>query len=233
MLCERTCSLLNLLSGISNTCILRYPSTIINDECKSIIARVDLSDIESEFEPLGLNSKISNLTSIVSMFNEPEIERVDNILCIRDTDNKIDTQFVTDNVELLANTEFKSDVFDRIVASLTVAEFTLTKDDITRFKKAHSVYNDLDDVIITGEDNIKISLGALSKFNRSENKFSITKDVVANKNFSCAVSFDSLQRIPAVDYNVNVKFSERTNSYALALSNSDLNVEIILSVLVR
>lgn len=236
MLCERTCALLNSLSGISDTCILRYPLTIINDDCKSVIARLDLSEFEDEFEPIGLNDKISNLTSIISMFNEPEITRVDNILCIKDSDQKIDTQFVTDSVDLLANTEFKSDVFDRIVNSLTVAEFNLDKEDIVRLKKAHSVYNDLDDVILEStEDGIKISLGALSKYSRSENKFSLVKDTEGEvkKEFTCAVAFDLLQRIPQVSYNVQVKFSERTNTYALVLTNTDLKVQIILSVLVR
>lgn len=233
MLNERTCALLTSLSGISNTCILRYPTTIINDECKSIIARIDLSSLEDPFEPIGLNGKVSNLTSIISMFVEPEITRVDNILCIRDSNNKIDTQFVTDSVDLLTNTEFKSEVFDRIISSMSVATFTLGKDDINRLKKAHSVYSDLSDVIISSDDGIKLSLGALAKFNRSENKFSITKDVEPNKKFECAISFEVLQRIPMVDYEVQVKFSERTNSYALVLSNDSLNAEIILSVLVR
>ena len=233
MLNARTCALLNQLAGISDTCVLRYPATIINDECKSIIARLDLSDIESKFEPIGLNGKISNLTSIISMFDEPEISRVDNILCIKDSDGKVDTQFVTDSVDLLTNTEFKSEVFDRIVNSLTVAEFTLTKDDIAKLKKAHSVYSDLDDVIINGDGNITLSLGALAKFSRSENKFTLTKNAEPAKQFNCAVAFDLLQRIPSVDYNVKVKFSERTNSYALVLSNEDLKVQIILSVLVR
>lgn len=233
MLSERTCALLSSLAGISNTCVLRYPQTIINDECKSIIARLDLSELETEFEPIGLNGKISNLTAIISMFNGPEIQRVNNVLCISDSSGKIDTQFVIDSVDLLENTEFKFDVFDRIINSLSVVEFKLTKDDIARLKKAHSVYNDLDDVIISGEDCIKLSLGALSKFNRSDNKFSITKDATPNKNFECAIAFDSLQRIPAVDYDVKVKFSERTGSYALVLSNDDLKVQIILSVLVR
>lgn len=234
MLCERTCALLSSLSGISDTCVLRYPSTIINDDCKSIIARLDLSELESEFEPIGLNGKISNLTSIISMFTEPEISRTDNILCIKDADKKIETQFVTDAVSLLANTEFKPEVFDRIVNSLTVAEFTLAKEDISRLKKAHGVYNDLDDVILEStEDGVKLSLGALAKYSRSENKFSITKEAECQKEFNCAVSFDLLQRIPQVDYSVQIKFSERTNTYALVLTNTDLKVQIILSVLVR
>lgn len=234
MLCERTCALLSSLSGISDTCVLRYPTTIINDDCKSIIARLDLSEIESEFEPIGLNGKISNLTSIISMFSDPEISRTDNILSIRDAEKKIETQFVTDAVSLLANTEFKPEVFDRIVNSLTVAEFTLGKDDLARLKKAHGVYSDLDDVILEStEDGVKLSLGALAKYSRSENKFSLTKAAECQKEFNCAVSFDLLQRIPQADYEVQVKFSERTNTYALVLTNADLKVQIILSVLVR
>lgn len=233
MLHERTCALLNSLSGISNTCILRYPATIVNDESKSIIARADISDCEEPFEPIGLNSKISNLVSIISMFRDPDISRVDNILCIKDQNDAVETQFVTDSVDILSNTEFKNETFDRIVNSLTVASFDLTKDDITKLKKAYSVYNDLSDVIISGDDDIKLSLGSLSKFNKSNNSFTITKNICPNKVFKCAVAFDSLQRIPAVDYNINVKFSERTNAYALVLTNENLHVQIILSVLVR
>lgn len=231
MLSERTCALLNMLSGVGDTCILRYPTTIINDECKSVVARLDLTELESDFEPIGLNGKISKLISIISMFSDPEIARVDNILHITDAGHKIDTEFVTDSVSLLANTEFKNEVFDRIVNSLSVAEFTLTKDDIACLKKAHSVYNDLSDIIIDGDEGIKLSLGAVGKYSKSENKFSITKDIEPIKQFKCAIAFESLQRVPQVDYNISIKFSERTATHALVLSNDDLKVQIILSVL--
>lgn len=233
MLNERTCALLTMLSSISDTCVLRYPTTIINDECKSVIARLDLSGIEDEFEPIGLNCKIGKLTSMLSMIKEPSVTREGNALNIIDKDGIIKSVFVLDSVDLLNNTEFKNDVFDRIVNSLTVAEFQLTKDDLMMLKKAHGVYNDLDDVIIDADECISLSLGALNKFNRSENLFSISKDCEPLKQFKCAVAFDNIQRIPTVNYEAVVKFSEKTGSYALVLKNNELGIQIIISILVR
>lgn len=233
LLNSKTCNLLNTLSSISNTCILRYPCTIINDESKSIIAKVDLSDYESDFEPIGLNNKINNLTSIISMMSDPEVERVDNILCIRDNSNKIESKFVTDSIELLSSTEFKIETFERVLNAVTVSEFKLTTDDIARFKTAHSVYAELSDVIFEYKDGVCISLGAQNKFNRSDNCFSITKDVESTKNFKCSINFDVLQRIPKVDYNVCVKYSEKTTTYALVLTSETIKTSIVLSTLVR
>lgn len=221
---------LNTLCSITDSAVLRFPTTILTDSSKSIAVKVNISKIDDEkFEDFGLFNKLGKLVNLINLFGNPDISLTDNIINI--TEGKATTSFITDNIALLSSHEMSPEIFDKIRDANSVAEFDFNIDDIKRLKSAYHIYGDLDSITFSGNDNIvSVTLDALSTFNSNSNKFTISKECDVKKNFKLSIPFETLTKLPNLNYKMYIKYNENRDIYRFYLTCDDNDaLEFLLS----
>lgn len=222
------------LTSIGNNVIMRYPYTVLPSNDGDMMVLVDISKLDStEFTDFGLMNSLSEFLNLFKLMgDEPKVSMEDNIIYLEGT-NGAKSTYITSSIALMDAFDKNPLQFEKTKEANSVADFTLTIDDLKSLKGATSVFKDLTEIIISSQDgDVTISLGATNRFNARSNTFGITKKCGASKDFEVKIPCENLKLIPNSEYNFSIKYNERSqNPYRLYIENSTLNaISIIMTV---
>lgn len=226
-------SVLSQVNGITNSVILKYPQTVAASEAKDVLVLFDIEKLDSDsFQPIGLKDSLSDFLNLFKLFSEDRSVSIDNnTFSIVDGDRS--SSYISDNLALMDAYDISPEQFAKTEQAPSVAEFTLTGEDIKSLKSASGVFKDLSEVILNSRDgDAVVSLGATNKFNARSDTYSVTKrDVGASKEFTIKLPVDNFKMIPVSDYDIQIKYNSARDSYRVLLSNKSLEgFKILMSV---
>lgn len=231
MLNKNVIDVLTQVNAITNSILLTYPQTVAVSEAGDMQVLVDISKLDTdEFSEIGLRDSLSDLLSLFKLFgDERTVEISNNTINVNDGDTS--SSYITDNIVLMDAYRKNPEQFDKTEAAPSVAEFTLTSDDIKKIKQASSVFKDLSDVVITSKDgDINIALGATNKFNAKDHTYSVTKTANTTKEFKITIPVDNFKSIPGSNYDIQIKYNESRNSYRILMLNKSFEgFKVLLS----
>jgi len=217
MINNKTRTILKSLLGLNNSMVISYPTMTLTDSFKSIFCRVNLKDIDEEFETIGIYDA-ANFLSALELLDDPKIEIKDNIIKATDTESTM--EFVTTDVDSLSETVFKESIVDRTMDFPSLIEFKFTTDMLNKIKKAAGVFKTADTMFLNNSDKVSISLGQFESFETSQNTFSINVDTEpSKKEFKLAVPLENILKLPNVNYDFEVRYNEEKDAYRIVLKN--------------
>lgn len=225
-------TVLSQINGLTNSVVLKYPRTVAVTDSQDIMVHVDISKLDnSEFPDIGLNNSLGDFLNLFKLFGADRNVSIEgsNIVI---SDGNISSSYITDNIQLLESFNKDAVQFDRTEEVPSVAEFSLTADDLSKIKTASGVFKDLSEVILTSKDgDVIVSLGATNKFNAKSNTFSITKSAETSKEFVVKIPVENIKMIPNSSYTVCVKYNAARDAYRLLLKSETLEgFKLLLSV---
>ena len=223
---------LQQINAVTNSVILDYPVTVAVAETGDIQIHFDVSEVDDdEFPTLGLMDSLSEFLQLFKLFPEDRTVNVqDNVLNVKS--GRQSSTFISSNLVLMDAYKRDAVQFSRTEEVPSVAVFELNSDDMKQIKSATSVFRDLTEVIITSKDgDIDISLGATNRFGARSNTYSVTKDAETSKEFEIKIPVENFKVLPNSEYEVQVKFNSKMNSFRILMLNKTLTgLKIMLSV---
>lgn len=231
MLNTNVTNVLQQINGITDTVILKYPTTIINSGPGDVIAKLDMKELdEDEFKDIGLFS-LGEFLNVLKLFPEEDrsIEFKDNTIHVNA--GKMISKYPSTQISLLSDYDKGEKVFTVTEAVPTVCSFTLTSEDMKKIKSASSVFKELTDIVIESIDGVTIvSLGAGTSFNTKSSSFSVEMESETTKEFKLHINAQNFNNLPNSDYEVMVKYNSAKNAYRVLLNSTDINMSILLAV---
>lgn len=213
-----TVNFLKLMNKITNSMILTYPITTGKTESSDIAYMFDLSKFDTDgFDtPIGFFN-LSSFLSAFSLFDDSrEVKLENNIIKISDKNTSVG--YLTSACDILQQYSFKKEQFDKNSEHPVVLNMKFTTDDIEKIRCAHTVFKELDHLIISCDENTVLSLGTVNNFKQSSNYFNIKKNEISDKNFTIGIALDIIAKIPPIDYDLKVIYNEGRNAYRIILS---------------
>ena len=230
MINQNVITALQSINPITNTVVLKYPTTVVNSSAGDIIAKIDISELDSEqFDDLGVFD-LGEFLNVFKLFGEDRSVKVqDKNIIIEEGTTSVN--YISTNISLLDAFNKKPDMFEKTEAVPTAAEFNLTEDVIKQIKQASGVFKDLTEVIVESKDGeIKVTLGSTNSFNAKSNGFSIVVPAETSKEFTIKVPSENFNTIPVSNYNFLVKYNSAKDAYRIILKNTEINMDILLAV---
>lgn len=230
MLNENVQQVLKELNSITNSGIIRYPNTVLVSDAQDIMVNVNLQNLDTDsFGDIHLMNNLSEFLSLMSMFKEPEIELSEKEIKLKEGTKN--STFLFDSPVLMSAFDKDISQFERTKEVPDVAVFDLTVDDFKDISKASGVFKDLEEVIIRAQDgDTELVLGNTSSFNARSNTYSIDKPGTAAKEFEIKIPIQNFKMLPVSDYTFYVKYNQARDAYRVFLTNTEIDLEIILSV---
>jgi hypothetical protein len=223
---------LSQVNSITNSIILRYPTTVAVSESQDVMVSIDVSVLDGDqFPEIGLKDSLSDFLSLFKLFGEDrEVSVENNTVSVSSGNNS--SCYITDNIALMDAYDKDPEQFVKTEQAPSVASFDLAVDDIKNIKSATGVFKDLTEVLFTSIDgDMKVSLGATNKFNAKSNTYSVTKGAQTSKEFEIKIPVENFKMLPVSDYTVDVKYNSARDSYRVMLSSNSLDgFKIIMSV---
>jgi len=230
MLNQNTINVLSAMNSITNSAILNYPTTILNNSAGDVIVKLNMETLDADPIPeIGIYN-LSEFISTFKLFPEYECNIDENVINISNGDSSL--QYLTTNVSVLENFNKKEDLFTSTEAVATVSTFTLSNDDVKTIKQAAGVFKDLADIIIDSKDgDIIVKLGSTNNFNAKSNSFSIKKPGVnSTKEFTVKIPAENFNALPASDYTFEVKYNEQRDAYRLLLASTEIDMKVLMAI---
>jgi len=229
---QKTIDVLTQINGITNSVILKYPTTVAVSESQDIMVNLDISNLDKDqFPDIGLKDSLGDFLALIKLFpDERDVEIEGNTINVSQDSNS--SCYITDNIALMDAYDKDPEQFTKTESAPSVASFDITVDDIKNIKSATGVFKDLSEVIFTSQDgDMKISLGATNKFNAKSNTYSVTKPAQTSKEFEIKIPVDNFKMLPVSDYTVEVKYNSARDSYRILMINKSLEgFKILMSV---
>jgi hypothetical protein len=223
---------LSQVNGITNSIILKYPTTIAVSESQDMMISFDVSNLDpDQFPDLGLKDSLSDFLNLFKLFPNERMVEIDGST-INVSSGRSFSCYITDNIALMDAYNKDQEQILKTETAPSVASFDLSAADIKNIKSASSVFKDLSEVIITSQDSdINISIGATNKFNAKSNTYSLIKAAITSKEFEIKIPVDNFKMIPSSDYTIEVKYNSSRNSYRILMINKSLDgFKILMSV---
>jgi len=230
MLNKNTINILSAMNSITNSAILKYPTTILNNSAGDVVVSLNMETLDSDPIPeIGIYN-LSEFINTFKLFDEYECNITDNVINITSEDSAI--QYLTTNTSVLENFNKKEDLFTTTESVGTVSSFTLTNADVKRIKQAAGVFKDLTDIIVEAKDgDVIVKLGSTNNFNAKSNSFSIKKiGVNSSKEFTVKIPAENFNALPASDYTFEVKYNEQRDAYRLLMKSTEIDMKILMAI---
>jgi hypothetical protein len=227
MITKETREILKSLTTITDKFILETPKTVFTDEFKQIVCAIDTEVLGEDFEePIYIND-MTTFLSAVDLIDDPQISIKNRVINIKNDISSIN--YLTSDSKSMPKTEYK--VIESTKKFNSKINFTLNKDLIDTIRKAVSVFKNADTLFITKKGNsLELVVSVNETFDALSNDFSTTIEFEGESDdFEIKVPVKSVLKIPAVEYNVEVKYNEDKDAYRLYLSNSI--IEIVMSTI--
>ena len=235
MLNHNTIKLFDALSTITKTIVINYPLTVGKSEDASICFLIDLSEFDKDQfnQKLYFYNNFDKFLSIFKLFDEYTVSLNNDTLSIISADKKIKSDFILSDKALMAKYDIDPNLFTKINTVPEIGSFELTKQHIKNIRNACGIFTDLIEIIFTAstnENNVSVSLGNYSSFNKRSNSYDLNIDAKIAKEFCVRIPVESIKCIPICDYSVSIKYSAAKNTYRILLKAKDFsNLQIILN----
>lgn len=165
----------------------------------------------------------------MDVLEEPTITLKDRIINATDTDSSIN--FVTSSPISLGDFTVPSENITTTIAANSVVEVNISTDLINKIRKGASVFKTLKDLFIVKDDTgVYLRTGNKESFSRQDNSYKIKLDTVINTgdNFEIAVPIDNFLSLPAMDFDLKIKFNPSAEAYRVTVENTIF--QFILSI---
>jgi len=219
MLNKDTLQILQSITGITNSAIISYPQTVIQNYNKDVIGIIDFSQKEDEgWDEFGIFD-LSNFLGALSVLDNPSIELKENSIIAKDSDSEI--QFVTSYPSALQDFTTSPSKVTTTLQADSVLEVEINTDTINRIRKGANVFKTLKDLFLVKEGSeFFIRTGNKKKFNSKENSYSIKLEPELSKgdDFEIAIPIDNFLSLPLINFNLSIK--EKNGQYRVALTNN-------------
>lgn len=221
---------LSNITNITNKAILKYPITTLNSDAIDIVINIDAQALGcQEFQDTGIYD-LSKFVSMFNLFQNPEIKRTENSIEFNTPGSK--SVFTTADLEVMQLYNQKAEIIESLNNYPSVAEVELKQDVIKQLKQASNIFNELNVLVIEGQDsNTLVYLDSHNRFNSSNNSF--TKEFLnsSSKNFKLKISIDNFNKLPNTDYKLEIKYNESKDAYRILFSSK--NYKILISKIVE
>jgi len=227
MLNKNTREILGQLGQINPSQIVTYPVTTIILG-KAIQAFLDLSQLgEDEFDEFGVYD-ISQLNSVVSVIDEPEITNDNGTLTIKNKTQSI--KYGTTNLSIIeSECRGKPDLIDRITGNNElVMSFELDAKELDRLKKMAGLLKELSDLIITGKTDGNVDISVTSK-EKSSNNYVVNVQGEVQEEVSMSLVMDIVKKLPNSGFKVSVYKSAKGSLVAVFGSTGVDGLNIVLA----
>jgi len=227
MLKQDTRELLKALAPISDSMILKYPITGINQVDKSIIAFLDLEKLgEEEFDTFGIY-KIGEFLSLLDIYADSDISLADDVVTIQ---NSTTTQrYVTTHINNLEAFDIPTTVLDNISKAPKVAEVTITKQELENIKKISNLLK-LPDLTIETENNELFAIvNNASQPGMNDNKTKIGAAAIS-EDFKLVIDMNQISKLPSIEYDIEIAKNPKTGSYITLFKAKTIPLKIVVSV---
>jgi len=218
LLNKETLQILQSITGITNSAIITYPITTIQNYNKNVIGTIDFSvNEDGGWEEFGIFD-LSNFLGALTVLNDPKIILEDNTIIAKDEDSEI--QFVTSYPDALQDFTTNPSKVETTLAVDSVIEVNISTDTINRIRKGANVFKTLKDLFLVKEgDNFYIRTGNKNKFNSKENSYSIKlePELVKGDDFEIAIPINNFLTLPQIDFKLMIK--EKNGQYRVTLTN--------------
>jgi len=229
MLNQNVIHVLKSLNTITNTGILRYPTTILNNPSGDVVVRVRLDKLDSEeFPEIGVYN-LSEFLSTFKLFDEYKCSVLDNIVSI--TSNTSSIQYITSNISVLDGYDKPESIFTRTIEFPSVCSVEITEEDMKKIRTASGIFKELNEVIFTSKDgDLEIKLGNTNNFNAKSNSFSIAKNNTnCTKDFTVKVPAENFNALPSSTYKLEVKYNKSKDAFRVVLNSMDIDMTVLMA----
>jgi len=230
MLNKNTINILQAMNSITNSAILKYPTTILNNSAGDVVVQLNMEALDTEsFPEIGVYN-LSEFINTFKLFDDYTCNISDNIINISNNDSSV--QYLTTNTNVLENFNKSEKLFTSTESVTSVSEFTLSVDDIKRIKQAAGIFKDLSDIIIISkDDDIEIKLGNTNNFNAKSNSFGIKKiGVNSTKEFVVKIPAENFNSLPSGEYTFEVKYNEAKDAYRLLMKSNEIDMKVLMAI---
>lgn len=229
MLNESTRQVLKSLGGIGNSAIIRYPLTSVLQLDKSLVAFVDLEALgETQFEDFGLYY-MSEFLGLLDFYSNADIQIDNGIVDITAAGSK--QSYQTTDLDTMGIFDIPSEVVGQIDGQAPVAEFSLDKDTIDRFKKISTLAK-TGSIVFESDDNgldaIVCNVDANNNFaNASVNGLA---DATINEKISVVLDMVNISKLPSYNFTVKIIKKAETGNYISLWTAEEQPVKIVVAV---
>ena len=224
-------NLLTQVNGITNSVILKYPTTVANSPAGDILVNIPMDKLDEDtFTNLGIYN-LGEFLNTFKLFGENREVSIENDV-ISVSEGEMSLQYISNNINLMTEFDKNPDIFTKTESVPTVASFIMTEEDIKKLKQASGVFKDLTDVVFKSQDGeISISLAATGRFNSKSNNFTLTKSAETTKEFDVIIPVDNFKTLPGGEYEINVKYNESRQAYRVIFNSKDLeDFKVLMAV---
>lgn len=220
MLNNNSVKILQSITGITNSVIISYPTTTISNSNSDIQGNIDFSKLDEEFEEYGIFD-LSSFLNAIDVLDEPVVLMNEGIITATDTDSSI--SFVTSSPASLG--DFTCDPLNitTTVAAPSIVELNVDTALMTKIRKGVGVFKTLKDLFIVKDDTgVYLRTGNKESFARRDNSYKIKLDTSMNtgKNFEIAIPVDNFLALPAIDFELKVKYNEQADAHRIVVENA-------------
>lgn len=216
---------LGKLNNYTDKVVLRYPVTTINTDARDVVINIKSDNLGcQEFPETGIY-ELSKLINILNLFESPDIRRVENTLEIQSvTESAV---FTLCDLDLLGNFNAKNTIIESVEKFPSIAEFELTQEALTHFKKAASILNELNAFRIIGNNgNTQVDLNFHNRFNSTNNNYKREFLGTSNKDFEVSLDIENIQKLPLNSYKVKVKYNAEKDAIRVIFETDNYSVMI-------
>jgi len=218
LLNKETLQILQSITGITNSAIITYPITTIQNYNKNVIGIIDFSvNEDGGWEEFGIFD-LSNFLNALTVLNDPKIILENSTIIAKDEDSEI--QFVTSYPDALQDFTTSPNKVETTLAVDSVVEVDVSVDTINRIRKGANVFKTLKDLFLVKEGSeFYIRTGNKNKFNSKENSYSIKlePELIKGDDFEIAIPIDNFLTLPQIDFKLMIK--EKNGQYRVTLTN--------------
>jgi len=228
MLKPASIQVLQSITNITNSVIVDYPITTIQNPSRDVIGNINFANVDEEFSSYGIFD-LNSFLGALSVLDEPTINLEEGIIKAVDTDSSIN--FVTSSLASLEDFTTNPQKITSTVAFDSVVEVAIDIDLINRIRKGASVFKSLKDLFIVKEGaKLTLKTGNKESFSRQDNSYTINLNPTVNNgaDFNIAIPIDNFLSLPAMDFTLAIK--EKNGQYRVVMQNEIF--EFVLSCIV-
>ena len=228
MLTTETKSHIKMMAGISDSAIIKWPVTNFNPTDKSIIAFLDLEKLgEPQFEQFGIY-RISEFLQLLDYYDDASVGLDGNVITIKSASTV--QRYITTNENNLTAFDVSSAILDKIAGAPLVGTIQLSKDELDRTKKISNLLN-LPELGITSDGSeieftIQANTGQSNIQAQNDNR--TVMEGQPTESFDLTLKVESIQKLPACDYTIEVHRNAASGSYITQWNAVDLPITIIV-----
>ncbi len=227
MLNQETRDILKQVTKIGNSAVLRYPISTITNADKSIIAFIDTSTTDEEFEDIGL-FYFNEFLSLVDFYENPTVSYSNGTITI-DADDGVQ-HYQTTEISRLKSVDAPPQLLEKMESIEAVAKMSISAEDIERAKKIGSLAKS-DSFVIQGDgEEINLIVCKIDDNGNISNDSGMIVEGESSEAIKIELKLSNIDKLPSHDYTVSVILNPKSKNYVTIWEANDAPIKIVISV---